>query len=195
MTSEMHRVAERVPRPSVHDGDVAELCYPRAATTMHKSNILFHSIVAACLAACGGSGSGGRCAATAADARPVVALDWQVEHGSMDDDPPRPRVTLIVRAQKEEKLVLGELRGVCHLVELGAPTDQLVEGGGVSELVCEAGDVSVHARVVHEKMDEIFVRLWESQGDAAMKNVRDVPPVAVPACARFTSEIAQPNEL
>jgi hypothetical protein len=125
----------------------------------------------------------------------VVALAWQVEHGSMDDDPPRPRVTLIVRAQKEDRLKLGELKGTCHLVELGSPSDQLVEGGAVSELVCEAGESTVHARVVHEKVDEIFVRLWDTQGDAAMQNVRDVAPLSVPACARFTSEIAQTSEL
>src|SRR5439155_2118768 len=159
---------------------------------MHKATILFTlvSLGSSVLLACGGSSSGARCATTV-EGRPVVALAWQVEHGSMDDDPPRPRVTLIVHAQKEERLILGELRGTCHLIELGTQTDQLIEGGAVSELVCDAGEATVHARVVHEKVDQIFVRLWDTDGDASMKNVRDVPPVVVPACARFTSEIAQ----
>jgi hypothetical protein len=163
---------------------------------MHKEAMLFAlvSSVSSVLFACGGSSSGAHCS-TGGDGRPVVSLAWEVAHGSMDDDPPRPRVTLIVKAQKEERLLLGELKGTCHLVELGTQTDQLVEGGGVSELACEAGESVVHARVVHEKVDEIFVRLWDTDGDASMKNVRDVAPVTVPACARFTSEIAQPNEL
>jgi hypothetical protein len=150
--------------------------------------------MASLLVACGGSSSGSRCS-TGGDARPTVALAWEVQHGSMDEDPPRPRVTLIVRAQKEERLRLGELKGTCHLVELGTQTDQLVEGGGVSELACEAGESIVHARVVHEKTDEIFVRLWDTDGDLSMKNVRDVAPVKVPGCAKFTSELAQPDAL
>lgn len=124
-----------------------------------------------------------------------MQLAWEIQHGSIDDDPPRPRVTLIVRAKKEERLLLGELRGTCHLVELGATSDKVVEGGGVSELACESSDTTVHARVVHEKVDEIFVRLWESQEGAAMKNVRDVAPVEVPACAHFTTEIEQTSDL
>jgi hypothetical protein len=156
----------------------------------------FTPLAAALLAvACGGSKSGARCSYAQSDGQPTVQLAWEIQHGSMDDDPPRPRVTLIVKAQKEERLVLGELKGVCHLVELGTQGDELVEGGGVSELACDAGQSTVHARVVHEKVDQIFVRLWESQDGAPMQNVRDVPPVVVPACARFTSDIEQTNEL
>lgn len=150
----------------------------------------------ALLAACGGGGdpAGARCRAPA-DGRPVVELAWQVEHESMDDDPPRPRVTLVLKGASEERVVLGELRGTCKLVELGLQPDQPVYGSGVSELTCEHEGSATHARVVHESASELVVRLWErSEADGAgMKNVRDLKRVSVPACARFTSELATPT--
>ena len=150
---------------------------------------------------CGGASSGGRsCALKEASARPVVELEWQVAHSNMDDDPPRPKVTLIVKGSREERVDVGELAGVCRLVELGAQPDEPVYGGGVSELACDHQGVAMHVRVVIASAEELVVRRYEKDGAStdgadALKNVRDLTRLAVPACARFNSEISQTSEL
>jgi hypothetical protein len=156
------------------------------------------------LGACGGGGSSGKsCAVTAANARPVVQLEWQIAHTSMDDDPPRPKVVLVVKGaptNKEEHIDVGELSGVCRLVELGAQPDEPVYGGGVSELACDHHGLAMHVRVVVASAEEIVVRRYEKDGAStegadALKNVRDLTRLPVPACARFSSEIAQTSDL
>lgn len=154
------------------------------------------------LAGCGsGSGAGARsCAVKESGARPVVQLEWQIAHTNMDDDPPRPKVVLVVKGSKEEHIDVGELSGVCRLVELGAQPDEPVYGGGVSELACDHQGLAMHVRVVVASADEIVVRRYEKDGAStdgadALKNVRDLTRLPVPACARFSSELSQTSEL
>lgn len=165
----------------------------------------FVSFVLLTTAGCGGAGGAGgkSCAVGEGSARPTVQLEWQIAHTNMDDDPPRPKVTLVVKgapSQKEERIDVGDLAGVCRLVELGAQPDQPVFGGGVSELACDHQGVAMHVRVVVASAEEIVVRRYEKDGAAAegadaLKNVRDLTRLPVPACAKFSSEISQTSDL
>jgi hypothetical protein len=173
--------------------------------TVLSFRALLSIVVPAILAtACGGAGSGGKaCALKEASARPVVQLEWQIAHTNMDDDPPRPKVVLVVKGRqdgKEERIDVGELAGVCKLVELGAQPDEPVYGGGVSELSCDHQGLAMHVRVVIASAEELVVRRYErdgasSDGADALKNVRDLTRVPVPACARFSSELSQNGDL
>ena len=166
------------------------------------SPIWFSALIAGCG---GGAGAGGRaCALEEASARPVVSLEWQVAHTNMDDDPPRPKVTLVVKgapgSKEDQRIDVGELAGVCRLVELGAQPDEPVYGGGVSELACDHQGLAMHVRVVIASAEELVVRRYEKDGAStdgadALKNVRDLTRLAVPACARFSSEISQTSDL
>ena len=153
----------------------------------------------------GGGAAGGRsCALKDTTSRPVVQLEWRIAHTNMDDDPPRPKVTLVVKgassSSKDEPIDVGDLEGVCRLVELGAQPDEPVYGGGVSELACDHRGLAMHVRVVVASAEEIVVRRYEKDGAAvdgadALKNVRDLTRLPVPACARFSSELAQTSDL
>lgn len=152
----------------------------------------------ALICACGGStGNSARsCAVSGAAPRPVVQLSWEIEHATMDSDPPIAKVTLVVRGPKDERLALGDFEGTCKPVELGAPADRFVSGAGVAELSCDHQGKAMHARVVQESEAEIIVRRYERAGEGAgLSNVREVARLPVPACATFTSEVQQTSEL
>ena len=81
-----------------------------------------------------------------------------------------------------------------------ALTNEPVYGGGVSELACDHQGLAMHVRVVVASAEEIVVRRYEKDGAStdgadALKNVRDLTRLPVPACARFSSEIAQTSDL
>jgi hypothetical protein len=161
---------------------------------MHNYKMLILAALAPlALVACGGAKAGTACTVAEPSARPSVLLEWEIAHGSMDDDPPRPTVTLVVKGPTESRLALGEFLGICRLVDLGAPPDDPVEGAGVSELSCEHQGVAMRARVVHAK-GAVVVRRYE-RGGAEMKNVREIGRLDVPSCAHFSSELAQQGTL
>jgi hypothetical protein len=154
--------------------------------------MLLATFVSVLLVACGG-GKPPACSVTAKEARPQVAIVWHVEHGSMDDDPPRPKVKLEVGA---EKVDIGELAGVCKLVEVGAQLADPVYGSKVTELGCIHGGKSTNATVFLDGPGKLSIRTWErKEGSDALEKVVEVKVLEVPTCAVFTSEVAQQGAL
>ncbi len=144
------------------------------------------------LTGCGRSGSGKLCSAPEGATRPPVQLTWEIAHTNMDDDPPRPKVTLVLKAGPEKRVEIGDITGVCKLVELGKPPETPGEGVGVTELVCAHGDSSSFARVVFAKEGALVVRRYEKDATGeSMKNIRDLETLEIPACPLFTAELAQ----
>lgn len=146
----------------------------------------------ASLTACGG-GKPPACSVTAKEARPQVAIVWHVEHGSMDDDPPRPKVKLEVGA---ETVDIGELAGVCKLTEVGAQLPDPVYGSKVTELGCTHAGGSSNATVFIDGPGKLTVRKWQKkEGSDALEKVVEVKTLEVPTCAVFTSDVAQQGGL
>jgi uncharacterized protein (DUF779 family) len=142
------------------------------------------------VSACGGNKNGAACSLTAKDARPQVPIVWHVDHGSMDDDPPRPRVKVTVG---KDDVDVGELAGVCKLVEVGAQLEDPVYGSKVTELGCLHGGRGTYATLFLDAPGKLTLRRWERAegGDGALEKVRELRVLEVPRCAVFTSEIAQ----
>lgn len=178
-----------------------------------RTLLLFTSL---CVVACGSKPAAKSCNMSESSARPTVALAWEVAHTNMDDDPPRPKVSLIVRAteaKKEDRVELGAFEGKCSVVELAAPSGDPSFPSIVGELRCAYAKRSMHARVIQQSANEILVRRFElgdSEADPSggwgnskytpssspagqIKNARDIATLAVPECARFTSDIEHSN--
>jgi hypothetical protein len=162
--------------------------------------------------ACGGSAPAPQCSLSADGTRPRVQVAFEVEHTNMDDDPPRPKVSLVVRSPKEERVALGEFTGKCSLLELGVPPADPVYGAAIAELRCTHGKRAMHARVVHQSPTELVVRRFE-MGDEApaegtgwaggslpasdpkeLKGVRDVATLSIPQCPRFSADLVSPDK-
>jgi len=162
--------------------------------------------------ACGSKPAPKACNMVSATERPGVSLAWEVAHTNMDDDPPRPAVTLIVRStegNKEQRVELGAFEGKCIVADVGAPPNEPVYGSIVGELRCQYAKRSMHARVIHQSPTEILIRRFElgdSEADPTggwggskytpsntpagqIKNARDVGTIAVPECAKFSSDL------
>ncbi|MGZ3420680.1 MAG: hypothetical protein ACXWUG_04340 [Polyangiales bacterium] len=133
------------------------------------------------------------CSLTPKEARPQVAIVWHVEHGSMDDDPPRPKVKVVVGS---ETVDLGELTGICKMVEVGAQLADPVYGSKVTELGCTKSGGSSNATIFLEAPGKLSIRKWErKEGSEALEKVVEVKVLEVPNCAVFTSEVAQQGGL
>ena len=60
----------------------------------------------------GGAGSGAACATLTPTNRPHLDLTWEVKHGSMDDDPPRAQVKLLLKgAMADARAAFATLAG------------------------------------------------------------------------------------
>ena len=71
---------------------------------------------------CSGKPSARSCANVEKDARPKLAMTWKLEHGALDNDPPRTRIKLAITGAATANIDAGELEGVCKLNEIGAET-------------------------------------------------------------------------
>jgi hypothetical protein len=154
--------------------------------------LILCSFLATSLTACGG-GKPPACSVTAKEARPQVAIVWHVEHGSMDDDPPRPKVKVEIGA---ETVDIGELVGACKLTEVGAQLPDPVYGSKVTELGCAHPAGSNNVTVFIDAPGKLSVRKWQKrEGGDAIEKVVEVKTIEVPTCAVFTSEVAQQGGL
>ena len=145
------------------------------------------------LAACGGRPDARTCVVDR-DARPRVTFSWRVAHGSMDDDPPRARVKLAMTGAASGEVDLGELHGVCALVDLALPENP-VGGAKVTELACAHGGKDMIAAVVYVQPGKLAVQRYERSAGAPLQNQRSLHELEVPSCASFSAELAQAGEL
>lgn len=134
--------------------------------------------------------TGQSCGAVAAAARPKVIITWTLQHGSIDDDPPRAKVTLAFSGAVKANIELGQLFGQCKLAVLGALPEQPANGSKVTEIECPHGVRTQYATVVLVEPGKLVVRRSE-RVDESMKERKDIDTIEVPACASFASELAQ----
>jgi len=136
------------------------------------------------------------CAMVERDARPKISFAWRVAHGSMDEDPPRAKVKLAMTGAATGEIDVGELEGVCKLAETGALPDLPANGSKVTELECLHGDRGMLATVFFVEPGKLSVRRYERVPDGdALKNLRALQELEVPACVAFSAELAQAGEL
>lgn len=160
-----------------------------------RAKLLAAAVIA--LVGCGGSQKGPQCSTTEKATRPQVAITWHVKHGSMDDDPPRPRVKLAIDgAGTKEEIDLGELVGMCKPSEVGAQLDEPVYGSKVTEIACANGGKSTFVTVFLAAPGKLSIKRWEkTDGGDSLQNVKELRVVDVPSCAVFASEVAQGGDL
>ena len=146
--------------------------------------------------ACSNKPDARSCAMVERDARPKISFAWRVAHGSMDDDPPRAHVKLTMSGAANGEIDVGDLEGICKLAETGALPDQPAIGSKVSELECVHGVRGMLATVFLVEPGKLSVRRYERAPDGeALKNLRALRDLEVPACVSFNAELAQAGEL
>jgi hypothetical protein len=159
-------------------------------------------LLAVLLLGCSGKPNAKSCANVDHDARPKVTMTWKIEHGAMDNDPPRSKVTLAVTGAVTANADLGELEGVCKLAEIGAVPDSPANGSKVSEVYCYHAGHGQYATVFFVEPGKLAVRRYDknepgpAEESPPMKNVRDIQSLDVPTCVTFASDlVTQGGEL
>ena len=158
-------------------------------------------LIAALLVGCSGKPNARSCATVERDARPKVSVTWKLEAGAIDNDPPRTRVRLAISGAATANADLGELEGVCRLVETGALPDVPANGSKVSELLCFHAGHGMYATVFLVEPGKLAVRRYDKNEPGpddespAMRNTREVATVEVPTCVPFVADVSQTGEL
>ena len=150
---------------------------------------------------CSGKPSARSCANVEKDARPKLAMTWKLEHGALDNDPPRTRIKLAITGAATANIDAGELEGVCKLNEIGAVPDEPAPGSKVSEVVCFHAGHGMYAAVFFIEPGKLVARRYDknepgpSDESPVMKNIRDLQSIEVPGCVSYASEVATAGEL
>jgi hypothetical protein len=153
------------------------------------------------LLGCSGKPSAKSCATVDRDARPKLTMTWKLEHGAIDNDPPRTRIKLAITGAATANVDAGELEGVCKLAENGAVPDEPAPGSKVSEVVCFHAGHGMYAAVFFLEPGKLVVRRYDKNEPGpddespVMKNVRDLQALEVPACVSYVSDVATAGEL
>lgn len=150
------------------------------------------------LAGCGGGGGGGAsCASMTPANRPKLEVTWELKHGSMDDDPPRQHVKLVLKGAATDTIDLGELVGACKMQELGAVPEGAVAGLKVTELACpnsSTGRTDFVALVI-DAPGKLVLRKYRRQGEGPIQNQSELKSFEVPSCTQYAVDIAQGGSL
>ncbi len=158
-------------------------------------------LLCALLLGCSAKPSANSCANVERDQRPKLTMTWKIEHGAIDNDPPRSRIKLAITGAATANLDLGELEGVCKLAEIGAVPDVPANGSKLSELVCFHAGRGMYATVFLIEPGKVVVRRYDKNEPGpddespAMKNTRDIQTLEIPPCASYVSDVAQGGEL
>jgi hypothetical protein len=146
------------------------------------------------LAGCSSKPNAQSCATIDKSSRAAVTLTWKMQHGSMDNDPPRAKVKLLVSGGAKSEVDLGELFGDCKLANVGALPDVPAAGSKITELECTHGNVTQYATVFVLDAGKIVVRRYE-RVDETLKPAKDIQTIDTPSCATFAADLAQAGEL
>jgi hypothetical protein len=158
-------------------------------------------LLCAVLLGCSSKPSARSCAMVDRDARPKLTMTWKIEHGALDNDPPRTRVRLAISGAATANADLGELEGACKLAETGTLPDVPASGSKVSEFECSHGGHGSYATVFLVEPGRLVVRRYDknepgpSEESPQMKNIRDIQTIEVPTCVTFVTDVAQSGEL
>lgn len=146
----------------------------------------------ALVSACGGGGGGGAACATATPTnRPHLDVTWEVKHGSMDDDPPRAQVKLLLKGALADAVDLGEILGLCKMIEVGTVPEQAPAGLKVTELACAANGKTEFAALVVDTPGKLVLRRYRRAGDGPIEKLTEVKAFEVPSCTQYGVELAQ----
>lgn len=138
--------------------------------------------------------TGQNCAMVARESRPSVTITWKVEHGSLDDDPPRAKVSLTFAGAVKTTVQVGQLTGNCKLRDLGTLPDAPANGSKVTEIECVHGVHGEYATVFLTEPGKLVVRRYERL-DESVRGTRDLETVETPTCATFVTEVATGGDL
>ena len=134
------------------------------------------------------------CTMVARESRPSVTITWKVEHGSLDEDPPRAKVSLVFGGVVTSTVQVGQLTGNCKLADVGTLPDAPANGSKVTEIECVHGIHGEYATVFLTEPGKLVVRRYERLDDK-LRGHRDLQTIETPTCAVYATDVATGGDL